>query len=705
MKNIIQFILTSMLFIILAWQTVASNEFTIEAQDFDDGNVRVSLTGQPYADGPSCIWHGSGSPDRAEYVIEFPVSGDYTLFALYAAAQSRPVDITINEQIVHTGLAGITGSWQTKSAKWEQQCTLHIERGVHTLALQREGPLPHICALRFRSSVPIPEGWKLKRLSPEQRTERARANEHKAEIKAQITVLQSINREAVRLAIDDMERHFPGKYDGIKHRKTLEEFERVYDSLKERLDEGKLPTDIPTAEDLVAGVRTALLANPLLDFDKLLVVRRNPASSTGFVGANYLSHASMTSRTNWNNEISILTDLRGKPQLQTLYKSKGTRILRDIRLDFDAQKLLFSSIDENGKWAVFEISSQGGETRQLTPTIYPDVDFFDACYLPDGRIIVASTANYNGVPCLNGNQPVANLYLLEPTTGKLRQLTFDQDHDNDPTVLNDGRVLYQRWEYSDIPHYFSRRRFVMNPDGTGQLALYGSNSWFPTAFRFAQPVPDHPTLLVGIISGHHDHGDCGRLALLDPGLAGNYPFHFRPTSKEWGIEGKHVAPIPDILSAGKTGFVQLVPGHGKPVVGTICDDIVNGIYLKERPELVTHPYPLSSKYFLVSMKPTSKSLWGIYLVDVFDNMTLIAESKGEALFEPIPLQSRKYPPKIQDRVNLNKNTATVHIGDIYTGPGLKGVPRGTIKSLRIFTTDAELARWYARRASFLCGMP
>ena len=104
-------------------------------------------------------------------------------------------------------------------------------------------------------------------------------------------------------------------------------------------------------------------------------------------------------------------------------------------------------------------------------------------------------------------------------------------------MLNDGRVLYQRWEYSDIPHYFSRRRMSMNPDGTGQLALYGSNSWFPTAFRFARPVPDHPTRLVGIISGHHDHGDCGRLAVLDPGLAGGYPFRYRPASKEWGVEG------------------------------------------------------------------------------------------------------------------------------------------------------------------------
>lgn len=662
----------------------AADEFTIPAIDFDDGNVRISLVGQAYADAHPCIWHGSGSPDQAGYVIEFPVSGDYSLSALYAAAQPRPVEISLDGKPIHTGLAGVTGSWQTKSAMWEAQCTLRVDRGTHTLALQREGPLPHICALRIQPLARIPAGTMLKRLSPEQRAERARIIEHQAEIQARIAALKNINVEAVRLAIEDMERSFPGRYDGAKHRRALAEFARLQTSLAEALEEGRLPDAAPPAEALMAGVRDALLANPLLDFDRLLVVRRRPADSTGFIPANYLSHASVANRTGWDNEIAVVANLRGKPTLQTLHKSKDSRILRDVRLDFGAEKILFSSIDDRGRWAVYEIPSSGGPARQLTPSTFPDVDSFDACYLPDGRIIVASTANYHGVPCLNGQQPVATLYLLESATAKLRQLTFDQDHSNDPTVLNDGRLLYQRWEYSDIPHYFARRRMTMNPDGTGQLALHGSGSWFPTAFRFAQPVPDHPTLLVGIISGHHDYADCGRLALLDPGLASGYPFRYRPTSKEWGIEGQHVALTPDILPAEKTGFVQLVPGRGKPVPGTVCDNIVKGFYLKERPELMTHPSPLSSKYFLVAMKPAPRGLWGIYLVDVFDNMTLIAQAEGEALFEPVPLLPRKRPHVIPDRIDPDTNTATVHIADIYAGPGLAGIPRGTVKSLRVF---------------------
>ncbi|MCX6911269.1 MAG: hypothetical protein NTY01_24950, partial [Verrucomicrobia bacterium] len=230
----------------------------------------------------------------------------------------------------------------------------------------------------------------------------------------------------------------------------------------------------------------------------------------------------------------------------------------------------------------------------------------------------------------------------------------------------------------------SRRRMSMNPDGTGQLALYGSNSWFPTAFRFAKPVPDHPSRLVGIISGHHDHGDCGRMALMDPALAGAYPFRCRPASKEWGEEGKPIAVTPEILPAEQTGFLQLIPGRGKPVAGTVCDAIINHHYFKEQPSLTTHPRPLSSKYFLVSMKPTPQSLWGIYLVDVFDNATLVAEFEGAALFEPQPLVARARPPVIPDRIVPESRTAEIHIADIYSGPGLQGVPRGTVKSLRVF---------------------
>ncbi len=670
----------------------ADTEFTIEARDFDDGNPRVSLTGQSYADGPSCIWNGGELPNWAEYEIEFPVTADYTLSVLYAAHQPRPVAILLDGKQVHTGLKGATGGWNTKTAKWEEQCTFTIPQGTHTIKLHCQGPYPHICAIRLKSSAPFPEGWKLPRLTEEQRAERRRLKAQRARIEAKIAALEVIDVDAVRLAVEDTQKQFPDRYDASSHLQALAQFERSRAALLKSLAEGE-QDETESVEKLLAGIRTILLANPLLDFDRLLVVRRTfgeararqvTSSNAGFVAHNYQNQTSMP-RLGWDNEIAVLSTLRGEPNIDPLYKPSAGQVVRDVRLDYPADRMLFSSIDPNGRWAIFQVDSDGRDLKQLTPADYPDLDFFDACYLPDGRIVLCSTGNYYGLPCLSGNGQIASLYLLDPATKHLQQLTFDQDSDADPTIMNDGRVLYQRWEYSDIPHYFSRRRMTMNPDGTGQLAIHGSNSWFPTAYRFARPVPDHPTRMVGVISGHHDFGDCGRLAILDPGLADAYPFRFQPTSKEWGVEGEPIAVTPEILPAEQTGFLQLIPGHGETVAGTVCDAIIGDVYRKEHPALTTHPFPLDSKYFLVSMKPTPKSLWGIYLVDVFDNATLISEIEGAGLFEPQALTARPRPPVIPDKIKPGRRTAEVHVADIYSGPGLKGVPRGTVKSLRIFS--------------------
>ncbi|TAN36795.1 MAG: carbohydrate-binding protein [Verrucomicrobia bacterium] len=713
----------------------AANEIVIEAKDFDEGNVRVSLSGQGYADGPACIWHGNGAPERAAYMIEFPVTADYTLSALYAAKDSRPVEISLDGKPVHTGLAGVTGGWNTKSAKWEQQCTVRIECGTHTIALQSGGAPPHICALRLQSSVPFPDGWQLKRLTPEQRAERLRCKAEAALVQTQKAVLEGVNIEAVQRAVADLVETFPGRYDGATHRKALAEFADERGAMLKSFAAGK-PAEPAALEKLLAGVRAALLANPLLDFDKLLVVRRNSPGNTarnitdwrlGFVPMGFQPHPEIP-KANWDNEIMLLSGLRGKPQLNTLYKPEKGRIIRDVCLDFSADRFLFSSFDSNHRWAVYEMNLADKTIRQVSPEGYPDVDFFDACYLPNGKIVLCSTASYFGLPCTGGNTPIASLYLLDPETKALRQLTFDQDSNAHPTVLNDGRVLYLRWEYSDIPHYFSRRLMTMNPDGTGQLAFYGSNGWFPVGFHFAKPIPGTPSSLVGIIAGHHECGEFGRTALLDPGLASNYPFHFRPESKTWGErELKSVAGprpsgksvkignetpsvlIPDILPSEQTGFLQLIPGYGQKVAGVVCDMIVRDYYSKQNPVLTvstgglpqndgdyyrnltknsvltTQPYPLSSKYFLVSQKNREDDLWGIYLVDIFDNATLIAEVEGAALFEPVPLMARAKPPLIPDRTTPESQTADVHIADIYTGPGLQSVPRGTVKSLRIFS--------------------
>lgn len=448
------------------------------------------------------------------------------------------------------------------------------------------------------------------------------------------------------------------------------------------------PQNADASRRFEAVLREAALANPLLDFDRILVVRRNTQKDWGFVALNSYTNDTVRRR-GFDNEIAVVSQLRTQPKITPVYRPPGEAVVRDLDLHFDGERVMFSSVKPNDRWAVFEVGLDGRNLRELTPDDQNDVEWFDSCYLPeDGFIVAASTAGMQGLPCENGGRVMVNLYRVAtetPPAGtrRVRQLTFEQDSDWHPSVLQDGRVMYLRWEYSDIPHYMSRFLFAMQPDGRVQRAIWGSGSYFPTAFKNPRAVPNHPSLVVGVASGHHTQGggipETGRLILIDPNLASKYPFRFDPVSKEWADEGTHINVFPRVYPKEVTGCVQEIPGFGRDVVGNVYDN--QGGAGKYR---FVYPWPLSENYFLVSMKDTARGMFGLYLVDRFDNMTKIIDSDRDSFFQPIPLVSRERPIVRADMTTPESAEGTMFITDVYRGPGLKGVPRGAAKSLRIF---------------------
>ena len=62
-----------------------------------------------------------------------------------------------------------------------------------------------------------------------------------------------------------------------------------------------------------------------------------------------------------------------------------------MKLHFDADRLLFSSVGSHDRWQIFEIGADGTGLRQVTRGEEGDVDNYDSCYLPDGRILFASS--------------------------------------------------------------------------------------------------------------------------------------------------------------------------------------------------------------------------------------------------------------------------------------------------------------------------
>ena len=466
--------------------------------------------------------------------------------------------------------------------------------------------------------------------------------------------LQWFNMDALKLAYNDMkkQKNFDiAKYEPL-YNETLslaaQGFNGIYKGDQKAISDARKALD---------NRRAILLGNPLLDSDKIVAARYK----VGARARRIMTPEMGTQSNNWSNqesarrggfdaEIIELSNLRNDIQMRQVYKPANGSSIADLRLHWNGDRVMFTQIRDDKRWNVFEVKLDGSGFKPLINNEEPDLEFYDGTYLPDGRILAISNIGYQGVPCVNGSDAVGNLVLYDPEKGSLRRLTYDQDANWNPVVMNNGRVMYTRWEYTDLTHYYSRIVMHMNPDGTENKALYGSGSMFPNSTFDVQPLPNHASAFVGIISGHHGVARSGRMIIFDP------------------TKGrKNVA-----------GMVQEIPHRNRPVKELIKDRLVDGVW----PQFIK-PTVLNDKYYLVAAKLSPESLWGIYLVDVYDNVTCIMEAEGEGFISPILVRKTQTPPAIPDRVKLNEKNSTFFIQDIYEGEGLKGIPRGTVKSLRI----------------------
>lgn len=469
--------------------------------------------------------------------------------------------------------------------------------------------------------------------------------------------LEWLNIDAIKLAFADMSKQ--KGFDAAKYQPMLDELVKLQQKGFSGIYKGDEQA-IADARKALENKKAILLGNPLLDADKIVAVRyklgsraRQAMAPDLGTQANNWSNQESARRSGFDAEIIELTDLRGDMQMKSIFKPiVADASIADLRLHWNADRVMFTTLmgDNDKRWNVYEVKLDGTGCKKLVENEEPDLEFYDGTYLPDGRIIANSNIGYQGVPCVSGDDPVGNMVLYTPESKNLRRLTFDQDANWNPVVMNNGRVMYTRWEYTDLTHYYSRIVMHMNPDGTENKALYGSGSMFPNSTFDIQPLPGHGSAFVGIISGHHGVARSGRLIIFDP------------TKGRKNVQG----------------MVQEIPHRNRQIVELIKDELVNGVW----PQFVK-PTPLNDKYFLVAAKLNPQSLWGLYLVDIYDNVTCLQQAEGEGYISPILVKETKTPPAIPDRVKLNEKEATIFIQDIYEGEGLRGIPRGTVKELRL----------------------
>ncbi len=429
-------------------------------------------------------------------------------------------------------------------------------------------------------------------------------------------------------------------------------------------------------------VRGLALSNPLLDFDDLVIVRGAPGKWS-HMSDQYLGWWSQP-----GGGLYVLHDFKTEhATLQCLTSSfpPGNVLRPDI--SFDATKILFawcrhypglsewpdkldkSRLPEDSFYHLFEVNTDGTGLRQLTFGKYND---FDGRYLPNGDIVFCSTRRGQSVQystasaaatltdpalpecyvrCGGGpDRPCAvyTMHAMDANGQQLRPISAFEMFEWTPSVDDQGRILYSRWDYVDRYGQNNMGLWTTRADGTGVQAVFGNFTRNPECFFEARSVPGSRRI-VFTAAGHHSIS-AGSLVLLDPRRG------------------------PD-LSDALTRLTPEVPfpeSEGHPAT------------------YYANPYPLSEEHYLVSWsdrplkfqgETNDSAALGVYLYDAFGNRTLLYRDPALGSQYPLPVRARRRPPTLGGQAADEQTEGKVLVWNVYEG--LPNAAAESIQQLRV----------------------
>ena len=174
--------------------------------------------------------------------------------------------------------------------------------------------------------------------------------------------------------------------------------------------------------------------------------------------------------------------------------TKGQGDVNHPNVSFDGTKIVFAMRGPaDANWSIWEYDNASKSMRRIACDAAAQGDDTEPAYLPDGRIVFTSNRQettkrqMQAQGTAQGLQPTSYTYVdeydREQTTvlhvmnsdgSNCRQISFDQSHDRNPTVLSSGEILYSRWDHVGDRNQFTV--FKVNPDGTNLFVVYGAHS-------------------------------------------------------------------------------------------------------------------------------------------------------------------------------------------------------------------------------------
>ncbi len=326
-------------------------------------------------------------------------------------------------------------------------------------------------------------------------------------------------------------------------------------------------------------------------------------------------------------------------------------VVRDPELSFDGKKIIFSMRkSKDSFYHLYEMNTDGSGLKQLT--FAEGVSDIDPLYLPDGGIVFSSTRQPKY--CMCNRHIMCNLYRMDADGANITQIGVSTLFEGHSSLLSDGRILYDRWEYVDRNFGDAQGLWTVNPDGTKHSIYYGNNTQSPGGIIDARQIPGTDQVIC-IFGSCHDR-PWGALAIID---------------RKKGVDG--IEPV-----------IQIWPEDSKKLVDKGDLDSFKWIeYFFE------DPYPLNENFFLASRtiwtKPdswTQDSKSGIYLMGRDGTHELVIEG-NRSLFDPMVIEARPKPLAIPSNRNNAEKQGTFYVQNVYHGTHMEGVEPGTVKYLRV----------------------
>lgn len=466
---------------------------------------------------------------------------------------------------------------------------------------------------------------------------------------------EQINFEALRKAVKDIYSQFPKEYKAEKFRTELDKLSLEHSAITKRIKNNEASTYkqlIDFLKRYEEVKKEVLLSNPLILNQPIIFTTRHQYAKDHHNSAT-LFHTNETNTNSFAPGGSMkVIDLKKGGKVTTLIE-KTDGVVRDPEISYDGKRIVFSmrnNIEED--YHIYEMDMDGGNLKQLTAA--KGVSDIDPQYLPDGDIVFSSTREPKY--CMCNIHIMANLFRMEADGANITQLGKSTLFEGHSTIMPDGRILYDRWEYVDRNFGDAQGLWTMNPDGTNQAIYFGNNTNSPGGFIDARPIPGTDKI-ISILGSCHDR-PWGALGVID---------------RKKGIDGKDPVEI-------------TWPASAKNLIGK-----GNWDTFMQLKTLYEDPFPLNDTYFLCSRTVGLGEQMGLFLIDTFGNEQLIY-TEAPGCYNPIPIKPRQKEFSIEDKRNYKSQTGKFYVQDVYQGTHMQGVKRGSVKYMRVIES-VEKRSW------------